>query len=834
MNCRNTLQYKVLSINENTCHTVAGDNRTMPRRSISTRKIGTAAVLPLLAVFVSGCIKFVEQTSSTESPARSVTDAAVERTTLPGRNGSSVSGTARFADTQAPVAGIQVIVYSEHSDRQLAAITKSDGAYSIFGIDPDTDLMVLAKPEQVGWRAKVSTPGFRLREGEHRSGVDVVVTTGHAPPVAASVSGTVWDATNVNKRMVQLAPELFFRQRSDQDDQQALLNAWLKKANEARTPFAGIEITLESRGATHRTISDSHGRFTFTDLSDGNYLLRATPPPDAVVERLSWSVYDRDLAPGELRLSVKEGEKKEGIEFQFRRDAALISGELRNTAGHAIEGATITATVREESSEVGPQIRPLTVRTTSDERGRYTLGGLIPISGVIHGSVTYDVQVEANGFVPKKSGICPLDAEIVAGLAVIFETAQSDLREKPTILFPAETLARLHGNNLTGVDFAMLRGATIGGVLRDVQGNAMPACALNLRELEPRPSSEQPNDIGPPDVTTDEYGAFNFEKVPSGTYEIHANVNGAVVRATTEAVVVQEGASISGLQLTADIDSPGSIEGTVVDASTGVAIKDFSVEMLSLQNTNELRPRTGRLSREPNAAGTFYIDDISSGIISGRVTAPGYAPATVTTALKSRETNTVRVALQREGILVVHLTRAGDPIAGEFVNASDLFDTTNAIGLDAVEGQTGCYKASGLRSGQYRLSARTQIGGEYYSEIVDAVSVTSGSTTETTLEFDGDAGVSGRLFGEDRRGEGIVLVLDAAEAVDDIYPYDTSIRAFVSQLARPRDFAFTRLQPGEYVIVGRLGFQSDATGWEERRVPVTLRDSQVISIDFGP
>ena len=180
-------------------------------------------------------------------------------------------------------------------------------------------------------------------------------------------------------------------------------------------PVPNAIVTAKSNGVTREEVSDSEGKFTFTNLPIGLYEFSArshTQPVGRDGERIVSAAK-----------SVRVVEKKGIVRLAVSEEFVTVSGRITNVGGRPVAGAAVTRTAV-PVREVGPlQI----VRTVSDANGSYALKGFEPVSfwrvgGYLHGGsldapgafrTQVEIRVVAEGFQQSKDNVprVPLIAE---------------------------------------------------------------------------------------------------------------------------------------------------------------------------------------------------------------------------------------------------------------------------------------------------------------------------------------------------------------------------------------------------------------------------------------
>src|SRR5262245_45036820 len=123
-------------------------------------------------------------------------------------------------------------------------------------------------------------------------------------------------------------------------------------------------------GALGSTLPDDNGRFTFSSLPTGVYLLDAAKP--ALVTQVQFGAAGDRQPPAMVTLT--DTQPVANVTIKMIKGAAIM-GTVRDHEGQVIQGATVRASLVAK----GANDRPALVReTTTDDLGRYRLSDLSP------------------------------------------------------------------------------------------------------------------------------------------------------------------------------------------------------------------------------------------------------------------------------------------------------------------------------------------------------------------------------------------------------------------------------------------------------------------------
>ena len=152
-------------------------------------------------------------------------------------------------------------------------------------------------------------------------------------------------------------------------------------ADAGEQPLRNVRVTVVATGRDESdpAVTDNEGRFRFTGLAPGNYVVRANKPGYATARFGA----RRALDPA-VPLDLSAGAHVRGIELRLVRGAA-ISGRAFDDLGEPVVGVALTASQVVRS---GTRARLVSVRVAvTDDLGEYRLAGLPPGTYVVSGKV---------------------------------------------------------------------------------------------------------------------------------------------------------------------------------------------------------------------------------------------------------------------------------------------------------------------------------------------------------------------------------------------------------------------------------------------------------------
>lgn len=366
------------------------------------------------------------------------------------------------------------------------------------------------------------------------------------PTIAArahTISGTVVAATSYSDEYFA-ALELAVNAPSTQEAQKALADL------ERERPVPGVVVTLRGKSASMHTITDSQGKFRFSDL--------AAPTSDPSGGRINAEEYEVTAAhlmptPQRELATAREQVKLEGnrdVTLNLRADLITVAGRVVDTEGKPIAGVRVTGE-REITDEVSVHGQTVTALSRAD--GTYELSGFFPadtrrVAGYLHGgdpTPSHEqhpppfylvVRAEVEDYAQKRSNVprIPLVSENLVSnarrfyqimLAAYKRSPEYERRkkngkpemsdqEKPGVFLPHSK-----GNTITDVDIVLeyRPSASISGKLLDTKGKPRPNRVLSF-------TVDAKTDVVPPsrtfEVHTGQDGTFELKNVFPAQYSI--------------------------------------------------------------------------------------------------------------------------------------------------------------------------------------------------------------------------------------------------------------------------------------------------------------------------
>jgi len=270
-------------------------------------------------------------------------------------------------------------------------------------------------------------------------------------------------------------------------------------------------------------VADEQGRFTFTDLPAGSYLLTATKPawvPASQAVRTT-------LGQGQgIPVAVKEGQAVGGITIPMAR-GAVISGVITLPGGRPAAGMSVQA-LRSMRVDGRRSTTMTVVPGTTDDQGRYRIFGLSEGEYVVQVRTQFlptqtqelrqttpsDVRWAEALLAQATSGAAPEPGPTVSYASTFFPGTSSLSAAMPIVVRAAEE--RLN------VDFEIQRVPTarISGSVTGVDGAPAAGAMVTLTASTQSQEDMLTQLIGTGRTTTGRDGSFVINGVPPGQYDL--------------------------------------------------------------------------------------------------------------------------------------------------------------------------------------------------------------------------------------------------------------------------------------------------------------------------
>lgn len=255
------------------------------------------------------------------------------------------------------------------------------------------------------------------------------------------------------------------------------------------TAVPNIRLRAVSRDFRTSTQSRSDGSYRFRALPPGNYRIQAQPLDENFIPVYYGDVRDVEKAPV---LIIDRSRRISGINFRLRY-GGIISGRVyANKNRDPISGARVIAESQDQQEP--PYF------TTTDSQGFYTLRGLA------EGRYT----VEATP--PRDSSSRPRKTYLLQFHSGRFDLVLADKLEIQT------------GTVFTGIDFALLEGASISGTVHSRYHNS-PLLGVSLVA-----QNDERSGLNPFQGRTNAEGEYLITEMPPGDYWIETSLPSHVRR----------------------------------------------------------------------------------------------------------------------------------------------------------------------------------------------------------------------------------------------------------------------------------------------------------------
>jgi protocatechuate 3,4-dioxygenase beta subunit len=350
-------------------------------------------------------------------------------------------------------------------------------------------------------------------------------------------------------------------------------------------PLAGVELTLQTerwKDAADPAISDAQGRFVFSGLPGGEYILTAEGSGFGTVQ------YGESPDAGwvsSIRVGGQSGDKTLVFRIVPR---GMIEGVVRDEFGDPMVNATVSA-VRPVWREGRPAMSNMATKST-DDRGRFRFGNLAPGN--------YTVCAAANASAPVPGPV--------------------DFAARPANRSYARTCNRafqLSPGQRAQVDLnpTTVNTATVRGQVRNVP----PQNGFSAY-LQPEGENETGGIYnGFVDGTR---GTFTIRGVPPGHYRLQAQsystTGGQPKPLTADLPVEVAGPDIDGLDVS--LDAEATVDAVVHGlAENAIDPDDFSLALRRMDannvNRGPLRGKDGQLHFDSVAPGNYRLNTQTSG-----------------------------------------------------------------------------------------------------------------------------------------------------------------------------------------------------------------------------
>lgn len=669
------------------------------------------------------------------------------------------------------------------------------------------------------------------------------------PSFGPRIQGTLRDGTpDYSERQFKLFERVVAQADAEKGPDKAFTDA-LTQLIGPHGPMPGVTVTLRKKSTTPearefllKTVTDSQGKFNFSDVREGEYTVTAEI-------RRGWLA-----GRTEVQRQVKHDRRRDRVDLVYHPNLVIVKGKITDTSGRPLASVKVTATQCNndvdssdyiDSGEI--TVHSHVVSAVSDRDGSYELRGLIPAnaweaapfmtggSGYAHDK--YNIHAELEGYVMAevKIPIVPEEVRTAAQrlMRILLERGGQEGKARLAAMKPA-SLPSCQGNTITGIDFVLTSSSLLSGKVIDSQNKPQPACYVWLVPVKDAPTPIATNALLPKPVSTDAQGAFEFHGVPAGSYTFRIGKDNRSVNVEVARVTVREGEATTGLQLKFDAQPLGRIEATVCEMETGKPIADFAASVWQVVNPREYYSAKGELRKNSAGSGTFTVEKISPGNVELEITAPGHAPEHLHIDVPPGQTTLLRVWMAKAGVARIRVTQDGASVQHtEGLEAFSVETGSITYGSNAPK-DGGWYEIPGLKAGRYKIRVHV-FNGKYARYETVPVVIEADKTSDVTFDLGGSSGLTLILaFASGLTAQAWVEASDASVGQRIGKNLDLCTYLFAKS---PGDYAFEHLRPGTYRVGVRLIDPAKGQKTKDELVPeqsqtVTLHEGQTSSVQF--
>ena len=475
----------------------------------------------------------------------------------------------------------------------------------------------------------------------------------------------------------------------------------------------GVRVLTSVGGWGAMAATDASGVYTATGLMAGTYCVKTFgnfPYLDKLYDDLP-NPYGEYTVTGGTVVSVTDGTTTNGIDFRL-----TLGGTITGTATDASTGAPL-ANIPVRAFTAGGD--PVGSSVATNAFGEYTIPGLV--TGVYYLRTTggFPFLDEAYKELPCPVGGCPLT--IGTGVSVTAGMATS------------------------GIDFTLVRGATITGTVRDaVTGAPLANVLVSVCTAWGCTGSSSTNGSGVYALTGLATGSYYLKTSSSFPYidEVYQDIpcpNGNCSLLSGTGVEVTAGTTADGIDFR--LTPGGIITGTVTVSGSGTPLANVSVRAYTASGSavgDAVRTDVaGVYAILGLVTGTFYVrtsigspyyDELYNDL-------PCWDGSCVVTAgtgisvTAGQSTGGIDFVLDGQGTLTGTVTDAATGAPLENVRVQVRAAGTGAVVATGWTREAGAYTVNGLAAGPYYV--QTSIGYPYRDELYNDVPCPEGSCTVT-------------------------------------------------------------------------------------------------------
>ena len=609
-------------------------------------------------------------------PARGAIDVRLARSAV-------ITGRVSYANGDPAVnvtvsAGVPVPGSQAFSVR-ATSVTDDRGEFRLSGLTEER--LVVATFERGSRNANLYFPGVEsisdaelldVKAGDEIDRIDLSLAASNEidTPVIAAGNGTVFIST------LALRPP-------GPDEPVAVVRGRVVSATGGVVAGAQVRLRQQARGAGVTTRSDRDGRFAFTNIVPGPFLIAA-----------SKTGYSSEASPFGRAITVTAA----GADAELTLTPwSSVTGRVVDEFGEPVQGARLQL-LRPQFQDGRRRLVSAATRT-SDDRGVFRVFGVEPGQYILSASAGDVSTAELPGYVRT------------------FYPSVTDAEFSPLITLAA---AQVHAN----ADITLVRQPTarVSGVVRDAQGRPGLVGSLNL--IPSQSSSSLATPVG---ARVGDGGAFEFPNVPPGRYVIQA-YRGARNRSMEGefgalSVLVGE-RDLEGITIQATTGSTIAGRVSFVGTTPGAAPRRAAIDIEAVPSDPDLAPLNGRATADILPDWTFRLSGISGPRrLEVTRTPPGWSveairvrgidvtdqPLAFGTVAQSVDDVEVVLTDRVTRISGRAVDRAGRAAAGAtvvvFAPTRDRWYARSRYMRAAVVGADGAFAVEGLPSGSYYVAA---------------------------------------------------------------------------------------------------------------------------------
>lgn len=483
---------------------------------------------------------------------------------------------------------------------------------------------------------------------------------------------------------------------------------------ETLSPLVGAQVQVYAPGASSPIARRTTG-------AAGDFLIEGVAPKFYTINAFTLNYSTRSTGV------IVQSNVTSTVQLVLRADPASVSGTVTDENGVPLSNVSVRL-VNENDNEIGNGISDIdgnyvignlprgayTVVAGVEDYSTFTTGvslepgqqltglGIIltPLGGSFTGTVISAETVEALPGV-LISVLTPEGIPIIATNSDTAGNFSSPLLAPGTYTVIAsshyfiqdQTGVIILPNQTSTVSFALLGvGGSIAGVVVNSAGDPITGRTISVRLL---------NDSGVllQSLIALSDGRFTFPNLAAGTYQVNVLAEG--YQTTTVGAIVSND-EVSTLTIPI-IEERGVIEGLVQNNASMLPISGSFIEITDASGILVATITTDQ-------SGTFRLEDVQTGPLNVRATAPGYGSSTVGVIVSPFSLSTVVLSLSllRGHIKGFVTNTRGIPIKKTSVQ---VIDETDTLISTVITNEDGFYEFDDLNAGQYTVKGTSSEKG---------------------------------------------------------------------------------------------------------------------------